>query len=35
MINAPIAEGGLGWNFSAWKAWRRAWAFVDPHSQVA
>jgi hypothetical protein len=29
MIEAPIEVGGLGWNFSAWKAWRRAWATVQ------
>lgn len=31
MIEAPIDQGGLGWNFSAWKAWRRAWAVVEAH----
>ncbi len=29
MIEAPTSAGGLGWNFSAWKAWRRAWAVVQ------
>lgn len=29
MIEAPVAEGGLGWNFSTWKAWRRAWSVVE------
>lgn len=28
MIEAPLDAGGLGWNISAWKAWRRAWAVV-------
>lgn len=28
MIEAPTADGGLSWNFSAWKAWRRAWSVV-------
>lgn len=31
MIEAPIDQGGLGWNLSAWKAWRRAWAVVQQH----
>ncbi len=31
MIDAPIDRNGLGWNFSAWKAWRRAWAVVEAH----
>ena len=26
MIEAPLDAGGLAWNISAWKAWRRAWA---------
>lgn len=29
MIEAPTDAGGLGWNVSAWKAWRRAWAIVQ------
>lgn len=29
MIEAPAELGGLAWNFSAWKAWRRAWATVQ------
>lgn len=29
MIEAPVDAGGLGWNASAWKAWRRAWATVQ------
>lgn len=29
MIEAPVEAGGLGWNVSAWKAWRRAWATVQ------
>jgi len=29
MIEAPTDVSGLGWNFSAWKAWRRAWAVVQ------
>lgn len=29
MIEAPTAEGGLGWNWSAWVAWRRAWKVVQ------
>lgn len=29
MIEAPTDAGGLGWNVSAWKAWRRAWAVVQ------
>lgn len=28
MIEAPVAERGLGWSWSAWKQWRRAWAAV-------
>lgn len=31
MIEAPLDAGGLGWNLSAWKAWRRAWAVVQEH----
>lgn len=31
MVDAPIEAGGLGWNMSAWKAWRRAWAVVQAH----
>lgn len=31
MVEAPVAEGGLGWNLSAWRAWRRAWAVVEAH----
>ena len=29
MIEAPADQNGLAWNFSAWKAWRRAWATVQ------
>lgn len=29
MIEAPGEANGLAWNFSAWKAWRRAWATVQ------
>lgn len=29
MVEAPVAVSGLGWNFSAWKAWRRAWSVVQ------
>lgn len=31
MIEAPADAGGLAWNFSAWKAWRRAWATVQTY----
>ena len=31
MIEAPVDRNGLGWNVSAWKAWRRAWAVVEAH----
>lgn len=31
MIEAPTDAGGLGWNFSAWKAWRRAWSVVQAY----
>jgi len=31
MIEAPADAHGLGWNFSAWKAWRRAWSVVQTH----
>lgn len=31
MIDAPTDIGGLGWNFSAWKAWRRAWTVVQTY----
>lgn len=29
MIEAPANAHGLAWNFSQWKAWRRAWATVQ------
>ena len=29
MIEAPTGAHGLAWNFSQWKAWRRAWATVQ------
>jgi len=28
MIEAPISEGGLGWNISKWKQWQRAFRLV-------
>lgn len=31
MIEAPVEAGGLGWNLSAWRAWRRAWAVVQEY----
>jgi len=31
MIEAPTDVSGLGWNFSAWKAWRRAWSVVQAY----
>lgn len=31
MIEAPQEAGGLAWNVSAWKAWRRAWATVQAY----
>ncbi len=31
MIEAPATANGLSWNFSAWKAWRRAWSTVEKH----
>ena len=31
MIEAPTDISGLGWNFSQWKAWRRAWSVVQEH----
>jgi hypothetical protein len=31
MIEAPVEAGGLDWNVSAWKAWRRAWSAVEAH----
>lgn len=31
MIEAPEDLNGLAWNFSGWKAWRRAWAVVEAH----
>jgi hypothetical protein len=31
MIEAPTETNGLAWNFSAWKAWRRAWGTVEKH----
>jgi hypothetical protein len=29
MIEAPAADGGLSWNWSAWVAWRRAWKIIQ------
>lgn len=29
MVDAPLEAGGLGWNYSGWKAWRRAWSVVE------
>jgi len=29
MIEAPTSDGGLGWNWSAWVAWRRGWKVVQ------
>lgn len=31
MIEAPTDAGGLGWNVSAWRAWRRAWSVVQAY----
>ena len=31
MIEAPVADSGLGWNISAWTAWRRAYSVVIKH----
>lgn len=31
MIESPAEANGLGWNFSAWKAWRRAWSVAESH----
>lgn len=31
MIEASNTDGGFGWNYSTWKAWRRAWAVVTVH----
>jgi hypothetical protein len=31
MIEAPVADNGLGWNISAWNAWRRAYSVVIKH----
>lgn len=31
MLEAPVSAGGLGWNVSAWRAWRRAWGVVQEH----
>lgn len=31
MIEAPVEASGLGWNFSGWKAWRRAWTLVQAY----
>ena len=31
MIEAPTDHGGLGWNESGWKAWRRAWTLVQAY----
>jgi len=31
MVEAPVDASGLGWNFSGWKAWRRAWTVVQAY----
>ncbi|MBI6945258.1 hypothetical protein JET76_28565 [Pseudomonas putida] len=31
MVEAPTDHGGLGWNESGWKAWRRSWTVVQAH----
>ena len=31
MIEAPTDQGGLGWNYSIWKAYRRAWGYVGEY----
>lgn len=31
MIEAPTDAAGLGWNWSGWKAWRRAWSVVQAY----
>lgn len=31
MIEAPKSESGLEWNFSAWKAWRKAWGVIQEY----
>ena len=31
MVEAPLEAGGLAWNVSAWKAWRRAWSTVQAY----
>ena len=34
MIETPADQNGLGWNFSAWKAWRRAWSVAETHKWI-
>ena len=34
MIEAPVSAQGLGWNVSAWRAWRRAWGVVQEHQWI-
>lgn len=31
MLEAPVSSGGLGWNVSAWRAWRRAWGVAQAY----
>jgi hypothetical protein len=31
MVETPVTESGLGWNISAWTAWRRAYSVVIKH----
>lgn len=31
MIEAATEQGGLGWNYSTWKAYRRAWGYVGEY----
>ena len=31
MVETPVQESGLGWNISAWTAWRRAYSVVIKH----
>lgn len=31
MVEAPVDGGGLGWSWSAWRQWSRAWRVVEDH----
>lgn len=35
MLETPVEQGGLGWSWSAWRQWSRAWATLQEHPGIA